>query len=76
MIEQGQVYYVDDGAGGRRPVIVVAQESFNRGRYLCVVPRTTKRFQLRKSLPNCVPLTAGQFGCSSGIDGCHRNQLG
>src|SRR5438874_1822451 len=40
MINQGDIYFaaVD---GGRRPVIVVSKESFNRGRYLSVVPCTS-----------------------------------
>lgn len=44
------------------PVIVVSREEHNRGRYLLVVVCTSARFALRRTLPSCVPFSAGQFG--------------
>jgi mRNA-degrading endonuclease toxin of MazEF toxin-antitoxin module len=47
---------------GPHPVIVVSREELNRGRYALVVVCTSARFALRRTLPNCVPFQAGQFG--------------
>src|SRR5262249_40685465 len=58
----GEVYFATLNGAGRRPVIVVSRESFNRGRFIVVVPCTSRNFLKRKNLPNCVPLRAGQFG--------------
>ena len=62
--ESGQVYFaLVEGAEPRR-VIVVSRGEFNRGRYALVVPLTSQRFEMRSHLPNCVPIRAGEFGCS------------
>jgi len=62
MISPGEIYFAAVDETGTRPVIVVSQESFNRGRFVCIVPCTSKKFQQRQNLPNCVPFLAGQFG--------------
>jgi len=62
MINPGEVYSADLDAAGPRPIIVVSREELNRGNYLLAVPCTSRRFALRKNLPNCVPFLAGQFG--------------
>lgn len=49
-------------AGGKRPVIVVSQELFNRGHYVTVVPLTTSKLAERAAMPNCVHFERGQFG--------------
>jgi mRNA-degrading endonuclease toxin of MazEF toxin-antitoxin module len=61
MINQGELYFATVN-GGRRPIIVLSKESFNRGRFVSVVPCTSRHFQRRRTLPNCVPFAAGQFG--------------
>jgi mRNA-degrading endonuclease toxin of MazEF toxin-antitoxin module len=62
VIRQAEVYMADFEVGGPHPVIVVSRESLNRGRYALVVVCTSARYEVRKLLPNCVPIRAGQFG--------------
>lgn len=62
MIEPGEIYRADFEEAGPHPVIVVSRENLNRGRYALVVVCTTARLSLRRTLPNCVPFRAGQFG--------------
>jgi mRNA-degrading endonuclease toxin of MazEF toxin-antitoxin module len=62
MINPGEIFYATVDGAGTRPVIVVSQEPFNRGRFVCVVPCTSKKFLQRRNFPNCVPFNAGQFG--------------
>ena len=60
---QGEIWHAHPPSGSR-PWIVVSADRFNRGGYLTVVPITSKRFEDRKDLPNCVPLRAGEYGLS------------
>ncbi len=62
MIEPGEVYVADFAEAGPHPVIIVSREDLNRGRYALVVVCTSARFAVRRTLPNCVPFQAGQFG--------------
>jgi mRNA-degrading endonuclease toxin of MazEF toxin-antitoxin module len=62
VIEPGEIYIADFEQAGPHPVIVVSREDLNRGRYALVVVCTSARFALRRTLPNCVPFRAGQFG--------------
>lgn len=59
----GELYFAEL-ASGPRPVIVivVSRSQFNRGKYVTIVPLTTKRLSERSSLPNCVLLDKGRFG--------------
>lgn len=57
----GEVYMADFDVAGRHPIIVVSRENLNRGRYALVVACTSARFALRRTLPHCVPFTAGEF---------------
>lgn len=57
----GEVYWAITADGTRHPVIVVSRRELNRGGYVLVVPTTTRRFQERERLPNCVPFNAGDF---------------
>ena len=58
----GEVYRALDDSGKPRRFIVVSREELNRGDYVLVVPVTGANFETRRSLRNCVPLHAGQFG--------------
>ena len=58
----GEIWYGYTSSGERKRVIVVSREELNRGDYATIVPITAKKFAIRKSLPNCVPLPAGRFG--------------
>ena len=59
----GEIYLeTDDGSGERHSAIVVSHEAFNRGQYVVAVPLTSRKFESRAGLPNCVPLYAGQYG--------------
>jgi len=60
----GQVYWVFLGTGAfeKHPVIVVSRAELNSGAYFLGVPVTSKNFDLRRNLPNCVPFTGGDFG--------------
>jgi mRNA-degrading endonuclease toxin of MazEF toxin-antitoxin module len=62
MINPGEIYLADFPQAGRHPVIVISREDLNRGNFALVVVCTSARFALRRTLPNCVPFQAGQFG--------------
>jgi mRNA-degrading endonuclease toxin of MazEF toxin-antitoxin module len=62
MIRPGEIYLADFPEAGQHPVIVISREALNRGHYVLVVLCTSSRFDLRRTLPNCVPFQAGQFG--------------
>ena len=57
----GEIYGAYVPAGEPHLVIVVSREEFNRGDYVLAVPVTSRKFQLRSRLPNCVPFRAGEF---------------
>ena len=60
----GEIWYGYTTSGGKKRVVVVSREGLNRGNYITIVPITSKRFESRKRLPNCVPLHAGRFDLS------------
>jgi len=60
-IYPGEIYEFAFGEEESHYAIVVSQERFNRGKYLIVVPVTSKRFDERQILPNCVPFSSGQY---------------
>lgn len=62
MTKPGEIYLADFPQAGRHPVIVLSREQLNRGNCALVVVCTSARFQSRRSLSNCVPFHAGQFG--------------
>jgi mRNA-degrading endonuclease toxin of MazEF toxin-antitoxin module len=62
MMLPGEIFMADFPQAGPHPVIVLSRENLNRGRYALVVVCTSARFASRRSLPNCVPFHAGQFG--------------
>ena len=62
VIHPGEVYFADTGPGGRRPVVVVSREPFNRGPHVWVVPFTSADFARRSGYPHNVPFRAGDFG--------------
>jgi mRNA-degrading endonuclease toxin of MazEF toxin-antitoxin module len=62
MIKPGEIYLADFPQAGRHPVIIVSREDLNRGNYALGVVCTSTRFAIRRTLPNCVPFQAGQFG--------------
>lgn len=61
MIGPGEVYWANLDAG-RHKVVVVSREDLNRGTKVLVALVTSQRFATRSTLPNCVPLRAGEFG--------------
>lgn len=61
-MEPGEIYDADFPQIGQRPVIIVSREDLNRGGEVVVVLCTSARLSVRRTLPNCVPFTAGQFG--------------
>jgi mRNA-degrading endonuclease toxin of MazEF toxin-antitoxin module len=65
MINPGEIYLADFPQAGRHPVIVISREDLNRGNYALVVVCTSARFNLRRTLPNCVPFQSGKFGFTS-----------
>jgi mRNA-degrading endonuclease toxin of MazEF toxin-antitoxin module len=58
----GEIYEADFPVVGRHPVIVLCREDLNRGGQAVVVLCTSARYAVRRTLPNCVPFQAGQFG--------------
>src|SRR5437667_3835677 len=65
MIELGEICMADLAVAGKHRVVVVSREELNRGSYVPGVVCTSARFALRKTLANCVPFRAGQFGFTS-----------
>ena len=61
-LNPGDILWAFDGAGGKRPFVVISRESLNRGDYFIAVPFTSSRLPERKQLPNCVLFPAGAFG--------------
>jgi mRNA-degrading endonuclease toxin of MazEF toxin-antitoxin module len=62
LIKPGEIYLADFPEAGKHPVFVISRESLNRGHYGLVAFCTSSRFDIRRTLPNCVPFRAGQFG--------------
>src|SRR5437764_13034830 len=65
MIEPGAIYMADLDVAGKHRIIVVSREELNRGNYVLGVVCTSTRFAVRKTLANCVPFHAEQFGFTS-----------
>ena len=61
-IQPGEIYFADMGGDDRHRIIIVSREALNRGKYVVAVPCTSTRFDERRTLPECVPFLAGQFG--------------
>jgi mRNA-degrading endonuclease toxin of MazEF toxin-antitoxin module len=61
-MKPGEVYDADFPRIGRHPVIILSREDLNRGGQAVVVICTSARYAIRRTLPNCVPFQAGQFG--------------
>jgi mRNA-degrading endonuclease toxin of MazEF toxin-antitoxin module len=62
MINPGEIYMAQFPAIPAHPVVVVSREDLNRGNTVVAAIITSAKFALRSTLPNCVPLRAGQFG--------------
>jgi len=61
-LRPGEIYWAFISGEGRHRVIVVSAERFNRGGRAIVVLVTSRHFELRRRLFNCVPLRAGECG--------------
>ena len=61
-MKPGEIYQADFPHVGPHPVIILSREDLNRGGQAVVVICTSARLAVRRSLPNCVPFQAGQFG--------------
>ncbi len=61
MIRAGEIHWADLDFG-RHKVVVVSRAELNRGDKTLVALVTSRRFAFRATLPNCVPLRAGEFG--------------
>lgn len=61
-MEPGEIYEADFPGVGPHPVIILSREDLNRGGQAVVVICTSARLAVRRTLPNCVPFQAGQFG--------------
>ena len=59
----GDVYEVEDVYGpGPHFFVVVSREGLNHGDTVVAVPFTSKKFAVRKNMPNCAPFKKGDFG--------------
>ena len=58
----GEIYWYGVERAGRRPAIVVSREELNRGGRILIVPITSKKYEIRSELPNCVPFRVGEYG--------------
>ena len=61
-LRPGEIYWAFISGEGRHRVTVVSAERFNRGGRAIVVLMTSRRFELRRRLFNCVPFRAGECG--------------
>lgn len=61
----GEIYAASLDGSEPHLVIVVSREDLNRGHYVTIVPVTSRRFELRSMLPNCLPFSAGEFAFGS-----------
>ena len=61
-LRPGEIYWFDDAPDEPHRVIVVSEEKFNRGGYVAVGLITSKYYQQRRTLRNCVPFQSGEFG--------------
>jgi len=61
MIRPGEIYLADTEAG-KRPALIISREELNRGRWVVAVLITSAHFDLRSTLPHCVPFRAGECG--------------
>ncbi len=60
----GEIYYAKLPSGKLLPVVVVSRSEMNLGDSVLCVVTTTYRFDIRKDLANCVPISKGTFGMS------------
>lgn len=75
-MKQGEIYWADLDEGGRRLAIIASREELNRGSRALVVPCTSRKFELRSRLPNCVPFQAGQYAFTQPtVAQCENAQL-
>lgn len=59
-MKPGQIFFATTAYGPEtHRVVVVSRESLNQGNTVIVVPFTSKGFDRRKGLRNCVPFLAG-----------------
>jgi mRNA-degrading endonuclease toxin of MazEF toxin-antitoxin module len=61
-MKPGEIYMADLGDSTPHPVVIVSRDELNRGDRLVVVLCTSQRFDLRSTLPHCVPFKSGEFG--------------
>lgn len=64
-MRQGEVYWADLPEAGPHMLIVVSREELNRGNRVLAVPVTSRHFERRSRLPNCVPFRSGEHGFSA-----------
>jgi len=57
----GEIYRLQDSEDPRR-LVIVSREELNKGDYVVVVPVTSRQYELRRKLPNCVAFRSGEFG--------------
>ena len=62
MIHQGEIFLADFEELEPHPVVIVSREELNRGSWVVVALITSRRFEERSTLPNCLPLRSGEFG--------------
>lgn len=66
-VRPGDIYYTwlgaeKDDTDSRHRAVVVSREELNRGDYVVVVLMTSRRFNERRRLANCVPFRRGRYG--------------
>lgn len=62
MIHAGEIYTAEFEAMEPHPVVVISREELNRVRWVAALLITSKRFEERSRLPNCLAFRAGEFG--------------
>ena len=64
MIYPGEIYMADFEDIDPHPMVVVSREELNRGSWVVAALITSKRFEERSKLSNCLALRSGEFGLS------------
>jgi mRNA-degrading endonuclease toxin of MazEF toxin-antitoxin module len=61
-IYPGEIYRVDLPPAGTHLFVILSREDLNRGKQVLAAIITSRKFDVRSRLPNCVILHSGEFG--------------
>ncbi len=65
MIRPGEVYLADFESIGPHYIAILAREELNRGRWVMVALISSRKYEVRRKLRNCIAIGAGEFGLTT-----------